>query len=633
MRYSIRVTKAQMGQFLPADPLHSQDVLGGFKAKTERPVTTIIAKQATLARARQLISSDPAAAEAHARSLLASDPDSAEALRLLGAALRRLGKAADAAVAVKQALAASTRNPAHRAAAQALQSGNQGRARALLRGLLAKDESDVLALTMLGLQATGANDFEVAEPLLRRAVAEAPDEPTTRLALAELLHRSKRSALALSEIDTIDPIVIDSEAIQSLRAEALGALGRLDEELAILERLSAAAAPDILRYGLRIGHALRSLGREVEAIAIYRSITAAYPGEGTSWWSLANLKTVRFDDGDIAAMEEGLAIPNRAIQNQIRLNFALGKAHEDRNEAAAAYAHYATGNKLRVSISDYDKEMISDWVDKNIALFTPAFFKARAGQGTDACDPIFIVGMQRSGSTLVEQILASHPAIEGTAELTDIPNIVRQMGETAARRHKPFERYLASLPAADLAALGDSYLATTRIHRRTARPNFTDKMPNNWMHFGLIRLILPNARIIDVRRDPMACCFSNWKQLYARGLDHSNALDTMGRYYADYVRLMRHFDGVQPGAAHRIIYEDLVNDLEGEVRRLLDYLGLPFAPECLNFHQNQRAVRTISAGQVRKAINQDGLDRWRAFEQWLGPLKTGLGETLDHWRH
>lgn len=595
-------------------------------------MTTITARHATLARARLLIDSDPAAAEAQARAALASDPNSAEALRLLGAALRRLGKAADAAVAAKRALEASTRNPAHRAAAQALQSGNNGRAQALLRGLLAKDDSDVLALTMLGLQAVGANDFEAAEPLLRRAVAEAPDEANTRLALAELLHRSKRSALALAEIDRIDPAESSAEAVQSLRAEALGALGRLDEELAILKRLSAAAAPDILRYGLRIGHALRSLGREAEAIAVYRSITTAIPGEGTSWWSLANLKTVRFDERDIAEMEAGLAMPNMAVQNQIRLNFALGKAYEDRHEASAAYAHYAEGNKLRVSISNYDPEMIRTWVDKNVALFTPAFLKARASQGSVARDPIFIVGMQRSGSTLVEQILASHPSIEGTAELTEMPNIVRQLGETAARSGKPFETYLASLPAARLAALGDSYLDTTKVHRRTARPIFTDKMPNNWMYVGLIRLILPNARIIDVRRDPMACCFSNWKQLYARGLDHSNALDTMGRYYAEYVRLMRHFDRVQPGIVHRMIYEDLVGDLEGEVRRLLQYLGLPFAPECLDFHKNQRAVRTISAGQVRKAINQDGLGRWHAFEQWLDPLKSSLGETLSHWR-
>ena len=240
--------------------------------------------------------------------------------------------------------------------------------------------------------------------------------------------------------------------------------------------------------------------------------------------------------------------------------------------------------------------------------------------------------MQRSGSTLVEQILASHPAIEGTAELTEIPNIVRNLGETAARNNRPFERYLAALPADQVRALGESYLATSRVHRRTDRPDFTDKMPNNWMHLGLIRLILPNARFIDVRRDPMACCFSNWKQLYAQGLDHSNALDTMGRYYADYVRLMRHFDGVQPGMVHRIIYDDLVDDIEGEVRRLLDYLGLPFDPACLDFHANERAVHTISAGQVRKPINRDGIGQWKPYEQWLGPLRDALGDTLVSWR-
>jgi len=563
---------------------------------------------------------------------LASHPDNPAALRLLGAALARLGKPTDAAAAVSRALEAATRDPAHRTAAQALQSGDHRRAQVLLRGLLAEDDSDVLALTMLGILATNAGDFEVAEPLLRRAVEVAPDLPTTRMALAEFLHRTKRSALALAEIDSIAPTVAEAEAVQSLLAETLGGLGRLEEELAILKRLSASVAPDVIRYGLRIGHALRSLGREAEAVAAYRAITVAYPGEGTSWWSLANLKTVSFSDADIAAMEAGLAMPNMAIQNRIRLNFALGKAFEDRGEAEHAFHHYADGNQLRASISDYDPLEISEWLDTNFALFTPDFFAARAGQGALDPDPIFIIGMQRSGSTLVEQILASHPAVEGTAELSDIPNLVRHLGETAARGGGRFERYLPTLAADQLRALGKSYLDTSRIHRTTDRPFFTDKMPNNWMHLGLIRTILPNARIIDVRRDPLSCCFSNWKQLYARGLDHSNKLETMGLYYADYVRLMRHFDGVQPGMVHRIIYEDLIDDLEGEVRRLLDHLGLPFDAACLNFHQNKRAVRTISAGQVRKAINRDGLEQWRPFEQWLGPLKESLGDSLDHWR-
>lgn len=423
-----------------------------------------------------------------------------------------------------------------------------------------------------------------------------------------------------------------SDPIRSLRAEAYSALGRLDEELAILETLATRSGPGDVGYLLRTGHALRALGREAEAEAVYRDITRRYPGEGTSWWSLANLKTLRFGPADIASIEQALAGSAMPVQNRIRLNFALGKANEDQRDPAAAFACYAEGNRLRASITRYDPRMISEWVDKCIGFFTPEFYAEREGFGAPDRDPLFIVGMQRSGSTLVEQILASHPAFEGTAELTDIPNLVRQLGEAAARAGKPFENHLAGLPADRLRGLGDSYLESSRVHRRTDRANFTDKMPNNWMHLGLIRLILPNARIVDVRREPMACCFSNWKQLYAQGLDHSNSLETMGRYYVDYVRLMRHFDRTQPGMVHRIIYEDLVDDVEGEVRRLLDALGLPFDPACLTFHANERAVRTISAGQVRKPINRDGMNQWKPYEAWLDPLRQSLGATLEHWR-
>ena len=595
--------------------------------------STIIADpKAALTQARQLLASDPAGAEALARRLLASDPGNAVVLRLLAQTLRRTGQPEQASEAELQAIEASTRNPMHRAAATALQAGNAAQAKSVLQKLLAADPNDVLALTMLGLHWTGVNEFEMAEPLLRRAVDQAPGQPSARISLADLLLRSKRPSLALAELDQITGDAAASQPVLSLRAGCLSALGRLDEELAILQPLAAKAAPSGIEYALRAGHALRSLGRETEAEAIYRDVTRKHPGEGTSWWSLANLKTIHFDEADIAAMEQGLALPDVPVQNAIRLHFALGKAHEDRHDAAAAFRHYADGNRLRASISRYDPLMIGDWVDKCIGFFVPAFYAARAGQGAPANDPIFVVGMQRSGSTLVEQIVASHPAIEGTAELTDIPNIVRQLGETAARHNQPFERYLAGLPADQVRALGETYLETSRIHRRTDRPQFTDKMPNNWMHLGLIRLILPNARIIDVRRDPMACCFSNWKQLYAKGLDHSNALETMGGFYADYVRLMRHFDGVQPGMVHRVIYDDLVDDLEGEVRRLLDYLGLPFDPACLDFHANERAVHTISAGQVRKPINRDGIDQWKPYEQWLGPLREALGDTAEDWR-
>ena len=588
--------------------------------------------RAALTQARQLLASDPAAAEALVRTLLKTDSVSAPALRVLGRALRRLDRPEEAARAENDALESSTRNPEHRAAAQSMQAGHASQAQAILQRLLAEDESDVLALTMLGLHWTSVNEFEMAERLLRRAVDQAPDQASTRMALAELLLRSKRPTLALAELDHISGEAAATAPIMSLRAECLSALGRLEEELAILEPLASESAASAVGYSLRIGHALRSLGREPEAEAVYRGVTKRHPGEGTSWWSLANLKTIRFDDEDIAAMERALAQPKMPVQNAIRLHFALGKALEERRDAVAAFGHYDDGNRLRASIAPYDPMMIGRWVEGCVGFFLPEFYAARDGQGSPARDPIFIVGMQRSGSTLVEQILASHPAIEGTAELTDIPNLVRHLGEAAARGGRSFQRHLAALPADQLRALGESYLDTSRVHRRTDRPQFTDKMPNNWMHLGLIRLILPNARIIDVRREPLACCFSNWKQLYAKGLDHSNALDTMGRYYADYVRLMRHFDGIQPGKVHRTIYDDLVDDLEGGVRRLLDYLNVPFDPACLDFHANERAVHTISAGQVRKPINRDGIGQWKPYEQWLGPLKDALGDALDRWR-
>ncbi len=594
---------------------------------------TIIADpNAALATARQLLASDPAAAEVQTRHLLASHPDHPVLLRLLAQALRRLDRAKEAADAESRAIQASIRNPAHRSAAMAIQAGDIAQAKAILQRLLNEDPNDVLALTMLGLHWSTSGEFEMAETLLRRATALAPADASTRMALAELLVRSKRAALALAELDKIEGNAAESDPVLSLRAECLGALGRLEEELAILERLTASRGQGDITLSLRTGHAQRALGQEAKAAATYRDIIRRHPGEGTSWWSLANLKTIKFDDSDVAEMKAALTLPDRPVQNRIRLNFALGKANEDRRDTEAAFSHYAEGNRLRSTIAPYDPQMIGKWVDRSIDLFTPGFFAARAGQGSTASDPIFIVGLQRSGSTLIEQILASHPAIEGTAELPDMPNLVRSMGETAAGEKKTFEDYFSGLDPERLQGLGQSYLDASAAHRRTDRPNFTDKMPNNWMYLGIIRTILPNARIVDVRRDPMACCFSNWKQLYAQGLDHSNALGTMGQFYVDYVRMMRHFDAVQPGRVHRIIYDDLVDDLDGEVRRLLDYLGLPFDPACLAFHSNERAVHTISAGQVRKPINRDGIGQWTPFDQWLGPLRDALGDVLTSWR-
>jgi tetratricopeptide (TPR) repeat protein len=583
-----------------------------------------------LMQARQLLASDPAAARRQARQLLETHPGDPAVLRLLGAALRKLGKSKDAEQAEKQAIEATTRSPAHREAARAIATGDKKRAGMILEALVARDETDVVALVMLGLQLSADSEYELAEPLLRKAVDAAPGDVSARMALAEHLLRAKRAPQALTEIEKLSAEPSQSPGAQSLRANILRDLGRQDEEVAILRSL-AASQPRPETYLIRLGHAFRTLGRNDEAVAAYRQVIAKAPFEGTSWWSLANLKTVKFSDSDIAEMERGLALPQEQGVNRIRLHFALGKAFDDRREAEKAFHHYAEGNRLRNAIANYQPEKIQNWVDQAEANYGPDFFDARTAGSCAAADPIFVVGMQRSGSTLVEQILDSHPDIEGTAELSEFPTVVREQGEIAHRRGITVSEHLRRMSADELRALGEDYLERVRVYRQTDKPFFTDKMPVNWMYAGVIRLFLPNAKIVDVRRHPLACCFANWKQLYGRGLEHTYSMENMGRYYADYVRLLRLMDRVQPGKIHRVIYERVVDDVEGEVRRLLDYLGLPFDDACLNFHSNERSVRTISAAQVRRPINREGLDQWRPYEQWLGPLKDALGPALDDW--
>ncbi|WP_118856964.1 tetratricopeptide repeat-containing sulfotransferase family protein [Sphingomonas mesophila] len=574
------------------------------------------------------MTSDPAEVERNARAELAARPDDPRALLRLGQALRAQDRTGEAAEAEARSVAAAARSPRHRAAIEALGRGQTLEANRILAELVEADGDDVLALMLFGAQASKGRQYDLADRLLGRAVELAPAEPNARFALADHLLRTKRFQAALDALALLPEAARSSEHARALAAECLGELGRVDEQLAMLRDIAAASAQP-LHYNLRIGHALRTLGRQEEAGAAYRAVVAEFPAEGTSWWSLAGLKSTRFTEADLATMRASLDIPGAPVENQIRLNFALGKAHEDRGEPDLAFAYYAAGNALRASIAAYDPAPISEWVEHCSATFTRAFFAALPDGGDPRPDPIFIVGMQRSGSTLVEQILASHPAIEGTAELNDLRFIVEAIDR---RGGDQLDQAIAGLDPADRASLGAEYLATSAIHRRTDRPRFTDKMPNNWMHVALIRMILPGARVIDVRRNPLDCCFSNWKQLYARGLDHSNALDTMARYYADYVRLMRHFDAALPGFVHRVIYEDLVADIEAETRRLTDFLGLDFDPACLDFHSTERPVQTISAGQVREPINRKGIDAWRPFEAHLKPLVAALGDTAKEWR-
>jgi tetratricopeptide (TPR) repeat protein len=449
------------------------------------------------------------------------------------------------------------------------------------------------------------------------------------MGLSEHLQRSRHAAEALEVIDQFDAKSSEAPNVLALRAIILRDLGRQEEEVAILERLSASEIQSE-NYRIRLGHAYRNLGKIEQAVASYRAVIAQAPVDGTAWWSLANLKSTKFSDSDIAAMEQALAFPQAPDINRIRLHFALGKAFEDRKDVERSFRHYEEGNRIRNATASYDPRRYDKWVKDAETDYDKQFFDP----GKDpipASDPIFVIGIQRSGSTLVEQILDSHPNIEGTAELTAMPSILREQGDIAHRRGISFNEHFRRMSGAEARALGEKYIERTSVYRLTDKPHFTDKMPNNWIYAGAIRKVLPNAKIVDVRRHPLDCCFSNWKQLYGSGLEHSYSMENMARYYADYVRLMQVMDKLQPGKIHRVTYEHLVEDTEGEVRRLLDYLGLPFDEACLNFHSNERSVRTISAEQVRQPINRRGIGQWKPYEQWLGPMKDALGSALTDW--
>jgi tetratricopeptide (TPR) repeat protein len=406
----------------------------------------------------------------------------------------------------------------------------------------------------------------------------------------------------------------------NLKAAAHGRIGDYDEAIqlyqAVLEKI-----PNQPKVWMSYGHVLKTVGRLEDSIAAYRQAIAFAPTLGEVWWSLANLKTFDFDEQDIGAMTVGLATPMLGDNDRLHLHFALGKAFEDRGQPQVAFRHYEQGNRIRREQQEYDPEATTRQVDRAIALFTPELFATRGGKGCDAPDPVFIVGMPRAGSTLIEQILASHSQVEGTMELPDMPALAARVG---AR-----EGGLATVSDAELAEMGVEYLDRTRIQRKTGRPFFIDKLPNNWAHVGLIRLILPNAKIVDARRHPLGCCFSNFKQHFARGQGFAYALGDLGRYYSDYVRAMAHFDAVQPGHVHRVFHEDMVADSEREIRSLLDALGLPFEAACLRYWETDRAVRTPSSEQVRRPIFRDGTEGWQAYEAWLDPLKTALGPVLE----
>ena len=381
-------------------------------------------------------------------------------------------------------------------------------------------------------------------------------------------------------------------------------------------------------------NALKVTGRLEEAVADYRAALEARPDYGVAWFSLANLKLHSFSDADVERLQAAAARTDVQDMDRVYLAFALGKALEDRADYAGSWRWYAQGNEVRRSLGRYRPEVAEACAARTTQAFTAEVFNDRADCGAPDADPIFVLGLPRSGSTLIEQILASHSQVEGTQELTEIG---RYAGELFGRDPdcglpvRPAA--VLQMSAAEARALGERFLAETRTYRREGRPFFIDKMPNNFWHIGLIHLILPKAKIIDVRREPMACCFSNLKQLFGTtNQEFTNDIDAIARYYRSYLDLMRHWDEVLPGRVLRVQYEDLVEDLEGGVRRMLEHCGLAFEPACLDFHQTRRSVRTPSSEQVRRPISRDGLAQWRNYEPWLAPLQAALGDALIRYR-
>jgi len=404
----------------------------------------------------------------------------------------------------------------------------------------------------------------------------------------------------------------------NLKAATVARLGDFEEAIALYESVLA-RAPKQARVWMSYGHILKTVGRQAEGVDAYRKAIAVNPNLGEAWFSLANLKTVKFDEADIAAMRAALDQLNLGEEDRFHLEFALGKAMHDAGDAEEAFAHFAAGNALRRKTQPYSRKDTTQAVDRAIATFTRESFEDRRG-GCEAADPIFIVGMPRAGSTLVEQILSSHSLVEGTSELPDLPAV--------ARKNPGYPKSALALSEVERTALGEEYLERASVQRRTDRPFFIDKLPNNWLYVPFIQLILPNAKIIDARRHPLGCCFSNFRQHFARGQAFTYDLTDVGNYYADYVRLMAHVDAVLPGKVHRVFYERMVDDTEAEVRALLAYCGLDYEPACLDFHETKRAVRTASSEQVRQPIYRDATEDWVRYEPFLGSLKDALGEVL-----
>jgi tetratricopeptide (TPR) repeat protein len=513
--------------------------------------------------------------------------------------------------------------------------GELAAAEKMIRAFLLEHGDHIEAMRLL---ARIGMDFEVyddAELLLAAVLERKPEYSAARHDYAWVLmsrHKYREAAVELDRLIASDP---ENRGFRTLRVAA--AVGVGDHEGALhryrtLLREAPAEGREAADLHLSAAHALKTLGRQTEAIEEYRAAARARPGFGDAYWSLANLKTYRFTAAELERMSTAESAAGASVVDRYHLSFALGKSAEDRGEYAESWRWYERGNALKRAESRYRPEPVERNTANQQRICTREFFAARAGYGIASNEPILIVGLPRSGSTLIEQILASHSQVEGTQELAEIPRFALELqGRDPDLGNPRYPAILADLPREAFVEFATRYLDDTRIYRE-GRPRFIDKMPNNFRHIGLIHLMFPNAKIIDARREPMACCFGIYKQLFARGQEFAYSIADIARYYRTYLELMEHWDRVLPGRVLRVHHEDVVEDLEGGVRRILEHCELPFEPGCLEFHRTQRSVRTASSEQVRQPIFREGLDQWQHFEAWLAPLRDALGDALERYR-
>ena len=540
---------------------------------------------------------------------------------------RMSGQVEEAAQAAKQ-VATLQNLPADVVTATTLFSdGDLATAEPLVRAFLLKQGHHIEAMRLLARIGIVREAFDDAQLLLEAVLDLAPDYTQARFEYAQVLNERRLYPQAQQQTERLLAVDPADRNYRTLHALSCVGLGQLERAIELYRGLLVGAAQPA-EFHLSIAHSLKTLGRGEEAIAEYRAAAATRAGFGDAYWSLANLKTYRFPEEEVRAMRTAETAAGTPVIDRYHLCFALGKALEDRQQYAESFEHYAQGNALKRAESRYQPELPDRNTRAQIAVCTPALFARHRESGAPDADPIFVVGLPRSGSTLIEQILASHSAVQGTHELADVPRMVVELrGREPDPEDPRYPAVLAELGPEDYRRLGEKYLSDTRVYR-TGRARFIDKMPNNFRHLGLIHLMLPNAKIIDARREPMACCFGNLKQLFARGQEFTYSVEDIARYYRTYLELMRHWNTVLPGRVLRVQHEAVVEDLEGSVRRVLDYCGLEFESACVEFHRTDRKVNSASAEQVRQPIYREGVDQWRHYEPWLGTLRNALGDAL-----